>query len=172
MASGVKNFYNGLPPAGKVLVVAGVGVGAYLVYRHFKKEQEKNDATKAAQAAANELATLQQQGIMPSYTDSEFKSMVDALVQAMNGCGTDETVIYDIIGRMHNDADIRKLVSTFGLQYYEPCAAISPLSYLRWQFDDQAYGGELSTWLNYFPSPGFIAHINSILASNGIHYQF
>jgi len=145
MASGVMRFYNGLPPAGRVIAVAGVGVAAYLVYRGIQKSKEKANATQAAQAAGNELAVLQQQGIVPSYSDSEFQSMADALVQAMNGCGTNEPAIFDIMGRMHNDADIRKLVVTFGLRYYEPCAVISPLSYLRWQFDDTAYGGELST---------------------------
>lgn len=160
------------PPVVKGVVVVGAGLLAYGIYRAIKKGQDKKEATQAAQQAAKELAVLQAQGIKLSYPVSQFLNYADRLVQAMNGCGTDESMIYSVFSAMKNDADILQLITSFGLRYYTPCAVSDPVSYAIFQFNDHAYGGELGTWLSYDLSDNEIIKINGILQSKGINYQF
>lgn len=176
MASLYSKVTSGMTPTTKgifnIVLLGGAGVAAYLIYRSAKKKQDEAKASQAAAIAAGEISQLNQQGIVQSYSDSEFANFVHTLVQAMNGCGTDEQSVYSVFQKLRNDVDIRKLITAFGVQYYEPCAASQPLSYLRWQWDSEAYGGDLSTWLGYDLTTDEIEHINSILLSNGINYQF
>lgn len=164
--------FNQQPPVVKGVIAVGLGLLGYGLYRSLKKKQEEKEATQAAQAAAIELEQLKQQGIVPSYSDSQFLSYANSLVEAMNGCGTDEAMIFSVFSALRNDADIRKLMVAFGLRYYQPCAVTSPISYAIWQLNDHAYGGELGTWLAYDLSSGDIAEINDILQSQGINFQF
>lgn len=172
MASVYEKYYERQPAAVKVIAVAGLALTGYLVYRANKKKQDLNQANQAGQLANSELATLSQQGVYPSYSDSQFQVFVDALVQAMTGCDTDEDSIYNVFRQLRNEADVRKLITQFGVQFYQPCAWSSPISYSIWQFDDQHYGGGLATWLGYDLSSDNISEINGILMSNGINYQF
>lgn len=172
MASVYEKYYERQPAAVKVIAVAGLALGGYLIYRHFKRAADEKDATKAAQDAANELAALQNQGVNPTYSDSQFQGFVDALVQAMNGCGSDENAIYQVFGYMRNDADIRKLITTFGIRYIEPCWISEADAYAVWLFNDKAYGGELASWLNFDLDSSEIGKVNSILRNNGVNYQF
>lgn len=172
VASVYDKYYERQPTIVKIIVAAGLGLTGWLVYRNYKKKQEERDATKAAQDAAIELGQLANQGITPSYTDSQYHSFVNVLVQAMNGCGTDEDQVYGVFRQMRNDADIRKLLIAFGVQYYQPCEITSPAQYLYWQFNDQAYGGDLGTWLGYDLSDSEIGQVNAILRQNGVNYQF
>lgn len=167
-----EKYYERQPGAVKVIAVAGIALLGYSLYRTYKRKQDEKDASQAAQNAASELATLANQGITPSYTDSQYSSFVNVLVQAMTGCGTDEDQVYDVFRKMHNDADIRKLIIAFGVQYYEPCVWTSPVSYAIWQANDHAYGGDLATWLGYDLTTSEIGKINQILAGSGINYQF
>jgi hypothetical protein len=150
----------------------GLGLLGYGIYRAIKKEGDKKEATQGAQAAKTELQQLAAQGIYPSYSLSQYLNYADKLVQAMNGCGTDESLIYSVFNQMKNKADVLQLVASFGLRYYTPCAFSDPISYGIWQFNDKAYGGELATWLSYDLSDGEIENINGILRSKGISYQF
>ena len=172
MASVYEKYYERQPAAVKVIAVAGLALTGYLVYRAHKKKADLSAANQAGQLATNELSALAQQGVYPSYSDSQFQVFVDTLVQAMTGCGTDEDAVYNVFRQMRNDADIRKLVAQFGVQFYQPCAWTSPISYSIWQFDDQHYGGGLATWLGYDLSSDNISEINGILRDNGINYQF
>lgn len=172
MASVYDKYYEKQPPAVKIIVVAGLGLLGYTIYRNIKKKQDEADALRAAQAANQELQQLANQGTVASYSDSQFQVFADKLVQAMTGCATDENQIYQVFSALHNEADIRKLIVVFGVRYYQPCAATSPVSYVIWQFNDKAYGGDLSTWLSYDLSSGEIGYINSILRGKGINYQF
>lgn len=171
MASVYDKYYEQQPAAVKVIVVAAVGLLGYSIYRKFKRDEDEREALRGAVAAQSELNELANQGIHPSYDDSQFLVFVSALTDAMNGCGTDEETIYSVFENMQNEADVRKLITMFGLQYYEPCAIESPLSFALWQFNSKAYGGDLSTWLHYDLSAGDIDKINEILEGNGITYK-
>jgi hypothetical protein len=172
MASVYDKYYERQPPAVKVIVAAGVGLLGYSIYQAVKRNKEEKDAAKAAAAAAAELAALAAQGVYPSYGDSQFYVFVNTLVQAMTGCGTDETLIYQVFRQIRNEADIRRLIQLFGVQYYQPCVWTSPVSYTVWQVNDKAYGGDLATWLSYDLGQTEISNINSILKGNGLTFQF
>lgn len=172
MASVYDKYYEQQPAAVKIIVVAGLGLLGYTIYRSIRRSQDEKDAAQAAQAASAELQSLANQGVRPSYNDSQYYVFVNQLVQSMAGCGTDEDQVFQVFQSMNNSADIRKLLIAFGVQYYQPCAWTSPVSYAVWQINDRAYGGDLATWLSYDLSAGDIAHINSILSSKGIDLQF
>lgn len=155
-----------------VIVVAGAAYIGWEVYQSYKKKKDEEQAAAAATQAIRELQELAAQGIKPTYSASQFESWSQALVQAMTGCGTDESAILGVFQHLRNDADIRQLIAVFGVRYYQPCAWTSPVSYARWQIDDQAFGGGLADWLAYDLSSGYIDDINNILAGNGITYSF
>lgn len=169
-------YYRDQPSIAKGIInVAVVGAVAYIGwewYQGYKKKKEEGAANQAAIEAAQELQELAAQGVKPTYANSQYETWAQTLVQAMNGCGTDEEAIFNVFKFLRNDADIRKLISVFGIRYYQPCAWTSPISYAIWQANDQAYGGGLPTWLAYDLSAGDIQGINGILRGNGINYQF
>jgi hypothetical protein len=171
MASVFENF-DRQPPAVKVVAVAGVGLLGYVAYRAIKRKADEDAAAKAAQAAHAELQQLANQGVVPSYGESQFQVFVNRLVQAMTGCGTNEDQVFDVFRAMNNEADIRKLITTFAVRYYQPCELTSPIQFIYWQFNDKAFGGDLATWLSYDFSSSDIKTINSILRGKGINYQF
>lgn len=172
----VSSFIQDQPRAAKgiegVIIVGGVFLLGYAIYRAYQKGQDEKQANQPAEAATTELQQLAAKGIYPTWNDAQYLNLSEQLVQAMNGCGTDEDAIYQVFSGLRNDADFLKLVQQFGIRYYEPCSWSSPISYLRWQFNDKAFGGNLSTWLGYDLTVGEIAHINSILSSHSITYSF
>lgn len=172
----VYKYFKDLPPWAKGVVIVGGGAALYFtgvtIYHNYKRNQDNKDATKAADAAQKELVDLKAKGITPSLSGSQFQALSESLVQAMNGCGTDEQKVYNVFKQMKNDADIRQLIASFGLRYYEPCAASQPISYLHWQINDKAYGGGLPTWLSYDLDASEIDAINAILKANRVNYSF
>jgi hypothetical protein len=167
------NFLEGsFKGANQILVTALLGVGGYLLYREWKKAQELKEANQAAEEADNELTTLAQQGIRPTYTTAQFESWCNILVQSMTGCGTDEDSIYAVMRYMKGKADVLALIKQFGVRYYQPCVYTSPVSYSIWLVNDQAYGGNLPTWFGYDLSDSNINEVNSILSQKGIDYKF
>jgi hypothetical protein len=172
MASVYDKYYERQPTVVKVIVAAGLGLVGYSIYQSVKRAKEEKEALKAAEAASLELQALANQGIIPSYNDSQFQVYVNELVQAMTGCGTNEDSVYHVISAMQNEADVRKLIVAFGVRYYQPCSFESPISFAIWQLNDQAYGGDLATWLAYDLNAGEIDYINSILSGKGISYRF
>ena len=172
MASVYDKYYERQPSAVKVIVVAGLGLLGYSVYRHFKRQQEERELLRAAQSANSELAQLASQGITPSYSDSQFEAFCVKIDGAVAGCGTDEEAILSVFSAMKNEADVRKLVSTFGVRYYTPCAYSDPVSYSIWLVNHQAYPGDLASFLAADLDSSDIADINEVLRSNGIEYQF
>lgn len=155
-----------------VLVVGGVAFTGYTIYRNAKKRREIEEANAAAQYADAELIRLAQRGIRPTYLGSEFELMAGSLVQAMNGCGTDEDMILDVFSKLRNDADVLKLISIFGVRFYQPCSWTSPISYAMYLVDSQSFGGGIGEWLAYDLSSGYIEDINEILRSRNISYSF
>jgi len=154
------------------VIVLGAALAAYLIYRNAQRKKDLQQAGQGASAAEQALAKLAKQGVYPTYDDSVYFGWVDTLVQAMNGCGTDEDSIYSIFHQLENEADVLKLVAVFKVQYYEPCGWSNPLAYAKWEIDDKSYGGELTTWFGYDLETSEIQKINDILASKDIKYRF
>ncbi len=169
-------LYKDSPPLAKNILVGGTVLlvvgGAFLIYRHHKKEKDQREANRAGAQAAIDLENLRKQGIVPTHYPTEFENFAASLVQSMNGCGTDEDTIYDVFAQMSNDADLLALITVFGVRFYQPCEASSPFSYMLWLWDDESFGGDLPTWLSYDLKGSEIANINAILAGNGLTIQF
>jgi hypothetical protein len=169
-------YFKDLPPWAKGVVVVGTGAALYFaglsLYRNIRRNKDIKEANKAGEAAQKELGELASKGINPTLPDSQFQALSESLVQAMNGCGTDEEMVYSVFRKIKNDADIRKLIAVFGVRYYQPCAADQPISYTKWLINEKSYGGGLPTWLSYDLSASEIDKINSILKTNGVNYSF
>jgi hypothetical protein len=176
MANSVTKYLNDQPPLFKgiisVIAVAGIAYIGYEWYQGYKNKQDIASANQPAIEAGNELQQLASRGIYPSFADSEYSSWADSLREAMNGCGTNNSQVYQVFGYLRNDADIRKLIIAFGVQYYQPCWASQFDQWTIYQFDNQHYGGNLPTWLSYDMSASEIAKVNSTMSANGITYQF
>jgi len=176
MENKVFQYYNDLPPWAKGAVVVGGLTVAILtargIVKRFREKKELEDALQESNDANNELQQLQQSGIRPTMSNSEFQSIISGLVIAMNGCGTDEDAVYNEISKLKNEADVKQLINMWGVQYYEPCAASQPISYTRWMWNDKTFGGSISAWLNYDLSTSEINKINVMLQSKGIKHKF
>jgi hypothetical protein len=169
-------FYNDLPNWAKGVVAIGgvaiVGVFGYKIYQDVKRKRDIRDASQSADEAAKELKRLSFNGVNPTITKTQAINLSEKLVQAMNGCGTDEKMVNSVFNTLKNDADIYLLISSFGVRYYTPCGASQPVSYARWLFNDKTFGGDLGTWLSYDLSTSEINNINNILSKKGIKYSF
>lgn len=170
MASVYERYYERQPDAVKIIAVAGVALLGYSVYRAWRKSQDYKDANKAADLANQELQVLATQGVTPTLSALQFENLSQTIVEAINGCGTDEESVFNVFRQLHNSADIRKLIAVFGVRYYRPCAATDPISYSIWLANDEAFGGTLVTLLYYDLSDSDIGEINSILRGKGIDF--
>lgn len=172
MASVYEKYYDRQPGAVKIIVVAGIALLGYSLYRRMRHNQEVKEANTAGDIALTELQKLAARGIYPTMSDAQYETMSQKLVQAMNGCGTDMSMIKQVFSQLKNDADVQKLIAQFGVRYYEPCWISEADAYAVWLFNDQAYGGGLPTWLSYDLDSGDISVVNKILSDKGITFQF
>lgn len=85
-----------------------------------------------------------------SITQDQFHTYAQKLYKAMKGAGTDEKAIYEVFEAMNSRSDVQQLIKTFGVKDGENLA--------EWLYDDL--------------SAGDIEHINAILATKSINYQF
>jgi len=172
----IERYYKQAPPMGKnAIIIGGIAIGGIVlinVLKAIKRRKEAADANRAGQEAAQDIKEYENYGYRRTLTDSQLVAMVTALTEAMNDCGTDEQAIYNTFAKLNNDLDFLYLVKAFGVQYYRPCAALQPISYLKYLADNYSFGGDLPTWLNYDLSQAEIDKINSVLLSKGITFKF
>lgn len=176
MKNEISQSYKGLPAwakgtlaVGGLLIVAFIG---YNLYKNAQKKKELRQANKLSEDASKEVIELGRQGVVPSFGQSQYESFVLKLVLAMDGCGTDEQSVYNVFDAMKNKADVLQLIKTFGVRFYQPCAATSPISYTKWLYDNESFGGGVSTWLEYDLTNSEIQKINALLSKKGIDFKF
>lgn len=171
-----EKYYEDQPKVTKgiinVIVVGGVAFTAWQLWKAAKRKKELQAALETAQLAKGELVELAKRGVYPSYYTSQYELWANQLQEAMAGCGTDEDLILEVMGKMRNDADVLRLIEVFGVRYYRPCAGSQPISYLMYLADSQTFGGGIGEWFGYDLSAGDIADINAVLAANGVSYRF
>jgi ribosomal protein S13 len=176
MENKVYQYYKELPNWAKGVTVVGtlglIGVIGFTINKKIKDKKAFDEANRQSRLAEQELEDLRNRGINITHSLSEFEGYSQAIIEAINGCGTDEETIYNVFRQMKNDADIRQLIATFGIRFYRPCEISQPISYTRWLFDDQAFGGALSTYLYYDLSDSEIEEINDILKNNRVNWTF
>ena len=169
-------FYNGLPPWAKgVVVVGGIAIIYFTtsqVISRIRKNNELKSNLRESADAQQELQDLSNQGVNQTLSNSEITSIINALVASMNSCGTDEDAVYNQFKKLNNIADLKTLIYKWGVQYYTPCAIEAPISYTKWLWNDKSFGGSISEWLNYDLNQSEIAKINKILSDKNINHSF
>jgi hypothetical protein len=100
--------------------------------------------------AVGEIASLNANGIVRSYPDSQYTTFANKLYYAMKGIGTYTEDIYSVMRKMKNDVDVIHLTTAFG--------------------DKDGYS--LSEWLSDDLSSSEMAKVNDILSAKGITKSF
>jgi len=158
MATAKKNavaeFYQGLPPIVKILVVAGTGFFAYKVVQGAVRNAKA--AAQAAQNAAlinSEANAWAQAGQNLTFPIGQYTIMADTLQTAMAGPWydpTDEEAVKSVLNQLVNNQDFLQLQKAFGIRDKE----------------------NLTQWIRGDFNANEIPELNSILTSKGIIYQF
>lgn len=171
--------YEDLPSwARGIVIVGGIGI-AYIVGTNIVKIVKSASAAaneKAKQAEIqNDLNSLSNNGVVPTYTDSQYASWADSIQAALTGCDytmsasvfgilTDTgTAVWDVLSNLKNDADFLKLSKAYGTT-----RVITKHFYCGY-FDDVT--GSLTTVLTRILNPQELSKINERLRSNGLKSQ-
>jgi hypothetical protein len=176
MANKVYTYYKELPSWAKgVVVVGGIAIVYFTskqIINRIRNQAERKFDLQESDSASSDLQNLAQQGIKPTVSNSQIDNIINSLVESMNDCGTDENAIYNQFKKLNNTADVYALLKRWQIRYYRPCAISNPISFAKYQFNNKAFGGNLSTWLTYDMTATEIGKINKILSDKGINYKF
>jgi hypothetical protein len=176
MANKVYTYYKELPSWAKgVVVVGGIAIvyfTAKQIIKRIRTQAERKFDLQESDSASSDLQNLAQQGIKPTISNSQIDNIINSLVEAMNDCGTNEETVYNQFKKLNNTADVYALLKRWQIRYYRPCAVSNPISFAKYQFNNKAFGGNLSTWLTYDMTATEIGKINKILSDKRINYKF
>jgi len=133
----------------------------------FGKGETKEDLLDAVAAEQERLKRLGQKF---SYSELQYKGFANTIHSSMQGFGTDEKGIIDILSRMKNDLDMTQLIKDFGVKPY----LITVQSTGLWKNMD------LAGWIQEEARNAWTGNIdtkeikeyNDILAANNITYRF
>jgi hypothetical protein len=171
-----KNYFDNLPSWSRgVISIVGVGAVVYIgfqIYTSIKKNKDLEQSLEAQKLANKELNDLRKNGIVATKSPAQFEVLSAKINEAVNGCGADTDTIYSVFNSLNNRADLLTLISSFGVRYYRPCAGTQPISYTKWLFNNESFGGDLSTLLNYDLDSSQISKINNILKAKKIDFTF
>jgi hypothetical protein len=159
-------WFSQLPPWAKGAVVVGTGVVTVIVgFRIWKslKEYKLGKLQRQVVSDANrQLKDLDKNGIQPSFPDSQFSAWASQIRTAFDGCdpeSDDYDTVVRIMEQMNNDADVLKLISSFGTQTWDECG---------WFTGDVK--GDLAYGIAH--EINGISDINNILQKKGIKFKF
>lgn len=123
MNTGIKETWSQTHPAVKTgVVVIGVVLAGLVLYKVYKAAAGligKITHRKEGGEALQDILILQQQGILPTLTDSEAESVVNAIRTECNKSwyeDTSEQTIYSALQRIKNEADWAKVKYRWGTQ--------------------------------------------------------
>ncbi len=171
---GFYKYYKDLPGWGKGLLVigaVGAGVATYFagrgIYNSIKQKQLENEKGKTVKEAADEMVDLAAQGIMPSYSDTQYQDWANACFTSFDGWGSgDKGILHSdlepIFMQMLNKADVLKLIQAYG---------VKTISSGQWN-PAPDFTGDLSATMHDQMSNVQLKNINSILSENKIDFKF
>lgn len=149
-----------------IAIVAGVGVGGYLLYKLFFAYKPTLQQKQTIDDAVNQLHRLEfDEGTVITMSLSQFSSLAAALRNAAVDCGTDETAIYNVFEQLNNEADIYQLIVSGNILSYKSCAATEG----SWFGDVHRTVPELI--ISELDAQE-LNTVNAILSSKGIKYRF
>jgi hypothetical protein len=158
----VKNFYNDLPPVGKVIVVGAGAFAAWKLYQLIVASVGKKEERKNVNSYKDALKDLAAQGVMPSYPESQYMSWANGIEESFSGCDPLNASAFSIIAvlkKLKNDADFASLVTAWGVRSYPDCL---------WG----TVSGDLFTAVNSELNFLDRGSCNNVLAARGITYRF
>lgn len=96
---------------------AVLGVGAWVAIKQINKHKAERDAEKRL---AERTDNAEENAIIRTISEEKAKSIADALFDAMDGIGTDETEIYNIlvVNNKLSSLDIVAIYNAFGVKEY------------------------------------------------------
>lgn len=144
-----------------VVIVGGIGLIGYKLYKGFSKAIDISEPEKALLDVNNDIKKLSKTE-KPSYNGSQYRAFADSLYEAMSGLGTDEEEIFNIFRQMKNTLDILLLTKAFDIRDYTDDRVFI--------FNTKAMN--LNQWLSAELSTSNKKELNKILSSKGIKYTF
>lgn len=143
-----------------LVLLAIVLLALYQGYALIKKGIEVAKAKKSLNTIDTNIKAMQQSGIKPSYSDSQYAAWANALQIAFDGYGTDEVAIENIILMMKKDIDVLKLIEAYGVREIKG----------GWLMPN--FTGDLASTLASELDSNEIRDMNQNLRNNGIQFQF
>lgn len=150
------DFFKKLPIWGQIAVLL---IAVFIVYKLFKKVTTPAPPPPSPQPAGDDLQKLEKRGIQQSFPNSQYSVFSEKLQVAFNYLNTDEDAIYSVFNSLKNEADLLKLIQTFGTREIEVLPFITQDETLTEAIQSQMDADE-------------IAKVNGILAKKGINFNF
>lgn len=131
-------------------------VAVILIYVSYKYISSRIHAATLQAQQKGEIDALKASGQKQSYSDSKYDSLADQLFEAMDGPGTDEEAVLNVLNQLRTDVDFVKLDAAFGLRGSS------------WSISNDTY--DLSTWLK---DDGFdLTELNALLKKKNLTKRF
>lgn len=163
-----------------IISIIAIAIILYFVYKaidgKIKRDRAKKNYNATVSQAQTAITQLANQGVIPSYAQSQFSSWADEIQVAFTGCGAGWLVVKRIFEKMKNDADVYALIQNFGTRTIDECgwgsregdlSALIAYKFSGYRFCDCipiiSCDGEHC---------GSTAEINKVLKSKGITVSF
>lgn len=126
----MKNFWNGLPPLGKILIVAAGILALWIIYRqidkYIKRERERKNPKETVKDAEKDIKTEQAKGETLSQSESAYSASANAIEKLLDGCETSESetaAINNVKAVVKKPIDWYFLIKTFGVREISQCGS-------------------------------------------------
>lgn len=172
-------FWKGLPIQVKLIIIGGVLVGGYFLYKKLKKSTKAN---KEEKEFAGELEKLIESGIKPTLSPTETRTITEGLYNSMNNynyLGGSDTYLPDFkkyFWRIKNKADLFAIMQKWDAkdssslrdwivkEWDSPCEGTSNTGYVTGVLTLGAYTSDKKCSVKEVA--------NDHLKSQGIDYRF
>lgn len=119
MTKGFFKYYRELPPWAKGVVIVGGAAVVFILGRKIYKAVFPSDKEKKnkqlLQDVNTEIRTYTNQGIKPTFTDSQYETIANTIYNSMRYCVGDDYATVEIkMKQMKNNIDVAKLIKAFG----------------------------------------------------------
>lgn len=161
-------YYKEWPTWAKGVFFIGSGLVVYIIgsniYKAIKKQTELKGQRQAVDDSKKALGDLKSQGQIPSFPDGQYSTWCSAIQAAFGGCdptNDDWASVMNAIDNILNEADIYKLISTFGVRKWDECGIFSG------EVELDLVGG-----VRHELNQSQINIINEVLRKKGIQFRF
>jgi hypothetical protein len=185
MANKAYQYYTELPSWAKGIVVVGTLGVVYFVGKGILDKIKANAQVAKQMETINtqtdEINQMQQSGVKPTFSDSQYKSWADGIANQFSGCDAIPKVplvpakflgfitnwsgsgayFVNIISKFKNDLDFLKLSQAYGIRTYDQCG---------WGTGDVT--GTLAQAIADELDDNEVTAINKVLSTSGIKYSF